>query len=142
MYRKFLSAQVIGWALALVIVLSKWYHTYGNTGLDRLLQLLSVVIAFITVLVGALLFRRRLELVKNGVLPVREKLDNYYQVAMIQWILLTAASAFCILSYLLVGNWSFPALGMALLAILGGLSPFRQKVMLQLRLSEADVTGI
>jgi hypothetical protein len=42
----------------------------------------------------------------------------------------------------ITGNWSFVALAIMLLAVFGGLNPFKQKVMLQLRLSDTDVTGL
>ncbi|GAO42179.1 hypothetical protein [Flavihumibacter petaseus] len=141
-YRRLLYAKIIFWVIALLVVGFGWVRTSNDVALDRLLQVIAVLYSFIAVMVGLLLFRRKVEGLRTTDIPVRDKLEKYYQAGMIQWILLTSAGFFCGASYLLVGNWAFPVLAIALLAIYGGLNPFKQKVLLQLRLRETDVAGI
>ncbi len=141
-YKKLLYTQIVFWVLAVLLVVAGLVRTSSYIELDRLLQLIAVLYSFAAVMVGLLLFRRRVEAIRASARGPREKLQSYNNAAMLQWILLVSANFFCGASYLLVGNWAFIALGMVLLVIYGGLNPFRQKVLLQLRLSEAEVAGL
>jgi len=141
-YRKLLSIQLFAWVIAIVVIAAGWVKPLGSVDLDRLLQVIAVLIGFGAVLVGAMLFKKKLEAVKTSGTAVREKLEAYAKAARLQWNLLIGASLFSLFSYFMVGNWAFAALGLTFLAVYGALNPFKQKVMLQLRLSEADVAGL
>ena len=141
-YRKWLSIQLFAWVIAIIGVAAGWVKPLASQDLDRLLQVIAVLAGFAGVLVGAMLFRRQLERVKEKTIPAREKLETYRQAAGRQWLMILLASLVSLLSYFLVGNWAFAGLGLTLLAIYGALNPFKQKVMLQLRLTDADVAGL
>jgi hypothetical protein len=141
-YRALLYTQIVCWVIALLLVQFKVLVPFAAESLDRLLQVIAVFYSFIAVIVGLQLFRRRLENIRQYELPARDKINQYKSASIVQWALLEGAGIFCIISYVITGNWSFVALAIMLLAVFGGLNPFKQKVMLQLRLSDTDVTGL
>lgn len=141
-YRVLLYTQIGFWILALVLIQFAVFKPVATESLDRILQVIAVFYSFIAVIVGLQLFRRRLETIKSLEIPARDKIIQYKSASVVQWALLEGAGIFCIVSYILTGNWSFLGLAIMLLAIFGGLNPFKQKVMLQLRLSDTDVAGL
>lgn len=141
-YRVLLYSQIGFWIIALLLVQFGGIKPFAAESLDRLLQVIAVFYSFIAVIVGLQLFRRRLETIKQLDIPPRDKLIQYKSASIVQWALLEGAGIFCIVCYIITGNWSFLGLAIMLLAVFGGLNPFKQKVMLQLRLNDADVTGM
>lgn len=141
-YRILLYTQIGFWILALLLIQFNVFKPVATESLDRILQVIAVFYSFIAVIVGLQLFRRRLESIKSLEIPARDKVIQYKSASIVQWALLEGAGIFCIICYILTGNWSFLGLAIMLLAIFGGLNPFKQKVMLQLRLNDADVAGL
>ncbi|ULQ51578.1 hypothetical protein [Flavihumibacter fluvii] len=141
-YRVLLYSQIGFWIIALLLIQFNIFQPFAAESLDRLLQVIAVFYSFIAVIVGLQLFRRRLESIKLLDIPARDKLIQYKSASIVQWALLEGAGIFCIICYIITGNWSFLGLAIMLLAVFGGLNPFKQKVMLQLRLSDTDVTGM
>jgi hypothetical protein len=141
-YRVLLYSQIGFWVVALLLVQFHFFLPFAAESLDRLLQVIAVFYSFIAVIVGLQLFRRRLESIKALEIPPRDKLIQYKSASIVQWALLEGAGIFCIICYIITGNWSFLGLAIMLLAVFGGLNPFKQKVMLQLRLQETDVAGM
>ncbi|MBZ5858960.1 hypothetical protein [Flavihumibacter profundi] len=141
-YRVLLYSQIGFWIIALLLVQLSIFEPFASESLDRLLQVIAVFYSFIAVIVGLQLFRRRLESIKALEIPVRDKLAQYKSASIVQWALLEGAGIFCIICYVITGNWSFLGLAIMLLAVFGGLNPFKQKVMLQLRLNDTDVAGM
>src|SRR6478609_2453369 len=130
-YRILLYTQIGFWILALLLVQFAVFKPVATESLDRILQVIAVFYSFIAFIVGLQLFRRRLESIKTLEIPPRDKIVQYRSASVVQWALLEGAGIFCIICYLLTGNWSFLGLAIMLLAIFGGLNPFKQKVMLQ-----------
>ncbi|MCG7857073.1 hypothetical protein [Flavihumibacter sp.] len=142
LYRILLYAQIGLGILGIALIQFNLLKPFASVSMDRLLQVITVIYSFAAVIVGMQLFRRRVESIRSDDNAVRTKLAAYKSAAMLQWYLLLGASVFCMVSYVITGNWSFLGLTIMILAIFGGLNPFKQKVMLQLRLSEQDVAGI
>ncbi len=142
LYRILLYAQIGLGILGIALIQFNLLKPFASVSMDRLLQVITVIYSFAAVIVGMQLFRRRVESIRSDDNAVRTKLAAYKSAAMLQWYLLLGASVFCMVSYVITGNWSFLGLTIMILAIFGGLNPFKQKVMLQLRLSDQDVAGI
>jgi len=141
-YRVLLYSQIGLLILAVLLVQFNVLKPFAAESLDRLLQVIAVFYSFAAVIVGLQLFRRRLESIKALELPARDKVNQYKSASIVQWALLEGAGIFCSISYIISGNWSFLGLAIMLLAVFGGLNPFKQKVMLQLRLNDAEVAGM
>lgn len=142
LYRTLLYAQIIMAVIAILVVQLNIIIPPADIPLDRLLQVIAVLYSFAAVIVGLQLFRRRVEALRNSQEHAREKLTGYRSASMVQWALLESASFFCSVCYIISGNWAFLGLTLTIIVIFGGLNPFKQKVMIQLRLSEQDVANI
>ncbi|KIC91113.1 hypothetical protein [Flavihumibacter sp. ZG627] len=142
LYRILLYAQIGIGILGIALIQFNLLKPIASVSVDRMLQVITVIYSFAAVIVGMQLFRRRVESIRSDDNAVRIKLAAYKSAAMLQWYLLLGASVFCMVSYVITANWSFLGLTIMILAIFGGLNPFKQKVMLQLRLSDQDVAGI
>jgi amino acid permease len=142
LYRIFLYSHIGSVIISVLIVSLGLMKPFAAVTLDRLLQVIAVLYSFLAVIVGLQLFRRRVNAIRENNQSVRDKLSQFRSGCIVQWALLTGAGFFCSISYVITGNWAFPLLAIMLMAIFGGLNPFRQKVMLQLRLSEQDVAGM
>ncbi len=141
-YRALLYGQIVFAVAIIILVQTGLFKPFASESLDRLLQVITVVYAFAAVIVGVQLFRRRLETIRNNNETPREKLAQYRSASLVQWLLLEGASIFSMISYGITGNWSFLGLTVMIIAIYGGLNPFKQKVMLQLKLNDQDIAGM
>lgn len=143
LYRVLLYVLVLFMILSFLLVQFNLIKPAVDVPTDRLLQVVAVLYCFAAVFVGLQLFRRKLERIKlSRDTTAREKLIQFKSASILQWSLMESAAIFSTLCYLLTGNWAFLALAFTLLVLFGGLNPFKHKVMIQLRLSEQDVTGL
>ena len=125
-YRVLLYSQIGFWIIALLLVQFGGIKPFAAESLDRLLQVIAVFYSFIAVIVGLQLFRRRLETIKQLEIQPRDNLIQYKSASIVQWALLEGAGIFCIVCYILTGNWSFLGLAIMFLAVFGGLNPYKQ----------------
>ncbi|ULQ55525.1 hypothetical protein KJS94_12810 [Flavihumibacter rivuli] len=142
LYNNLLWIQVGFGIASLVLVLTGLVKPLASIQLDRLLQVIAVLVSFAAVIIGIQVFRRRLEAVLAANPGPVEKVAQYRSAATFQWTLLTIAVVVSIIGYLLTANWSFLALALTLLVVYGGLNPFKSKVRLQLRLSDSDMAQL
>jgi hypothetical protein len=141
-YKTMLYVLVIGMIAVFLLVQFGLVNAMVDVPTDRLLQVVAVLYCFAAVFAALQLFKRKLERIKQSELPVREKLMQFKSASVLQWSLMESAAIFSTLCYLLTANWAFLALAFTLLVLFGGLNPFKQKVLIQLRLSEQDVAGL
>src|SRR5215471_5603064 len=132
LYKALLYSQLVFGALAVLVVQFRIINPFATEAQDRLIQVVVVIFSFAAVIIGMQLFRRKIEACRESGQGVREKLGMYKNACLVQWALLESAFIFSMASYIITGNWAFIGLAIMLLAIFGGLNPFRQKVMLQL----------
>lgn len=100
---------------------------------DKTFQLSAIAIAVIAYYSGNYLFKRKmLQLKENVNTTISEKFVQYRTTCLIQWALLEAATLFCGISFLLVGNYAFLALGGVLILWFALLAPNKTKIALQL----------
>jgi hypothetical protein len=136
-HRAMLLGQIV---FLLIVVFLKYSNRFPSTlqHLDQLLQLVALVLSFGGFFIGGVIFKKKLQQVKE-VPDLVAKVMAYRSGCMIQWALLEAASFFCILCFLLVGNYAFLALSLALLLAFAVVGPSKLKLMLQLQLSEEEL---
>lgn len=100
---------------------------------DKTFQLLAIAIAVIAYYSGNYLFKKKMSQLKENVnASITEKFVQYRTACLIQWALLEAATLFCGISFLLVGNYAFLALGGVLILWFALLAPNKTKIALQL----------
>ncbi|KYP13100.1 hypothetical protein [Flavihumibacter sp. CACIAM 22H1] len=142
LYKTLLYVLVVAMLLSFLLVQFSVIKPVLDLPTDRMLQVVAVLYCFAAVFAGLQLFRRKLEQIRANEQSPREKLAQYRAASLLQWWLMESAAIFSTICYVLTGNWAFLALAFTLLVLFGGLNPFKQKVMIQLRLSDQDVAGI
>jgi hypothetical protein len=106
---------------------------------DNLLQLIAIVFSFGGVFAGAAIFKKKVFELRESQQSISEKGAAYRTVCIKQWALLEAPALFCIICFLLVGNFAFLALAAAIMLWFALTMPSKTKIMLLLQLSEAEI---
>jgi len=105
---------------------------------DQLLQLIAVAVSFACVFIGHAVFKKKVAQARD-ISGIKEKATLFRTASIIQFALLEAAAMFCIICFLLVGNYSFIALAIAIMLWFAMNAPSKMKAMLLLRMSEEEM---
>ncbi len=111
----------------------------GYNELDKTLQVVALVLSIGGFFTGASLFKRKLQGAMTAFPDVKTKAAVYRNACIVQWAFLEGPSLFCIVCFLLVGNYAFLALSAALMLVFALTAPVKLKIMLQLQLSEEEM---
>ena len=145
------SLQIIHRALLLGLVLFAaiaFYLNYsGNfiTGLksyDQPLQVIAITLSFGGFFIGSLLFKKKMQQLKDSSPELRVKLSTYRSAAIMQWALLEGPALFAIICFLLVGNYAFLALAVVFIILFAVTAPNKTKMMLLLQLTEEEINEL
>jgi Na+/H+ antiporter NhaD/arsenite permease-like protein len=110
------------------------------TAQDRTFQLIAIVMAAAAYFIGANIFKTKLAQIRSDEnSTTQEKFIKYRTACIIQWALLEAATLFCIISFFLIGNFSFAALAVLLIILFAMQAPAKSKMALQLGINTEAV---
>jgi hypothetical protein len=138
LHKAMLLGQILFAAVVLFLKFSGSF-TFSLSCLDKTLQVFAVVISFAAFFIGSALFKKKVQQARDSALDVKIKADAYRSASVIQWALLEGASLFCIICFLLAGNYAFLALSAALLFWFALNGPSKIKIMLLLGLNEEEM---
>lgn len=110
--------------------------------LDRVLQVVALVISAGGVFAGMSFFKKKLAEVREMTGTVKEKFEVYRSACIVQWALLEGPSIFCIICFFLTGNYAFLALVVVLLFLFVMAAPSKLKIQLQMQVSEAELDDL
>jgi len=138
LHRALLSGQILFAGVAFYL------HYSGNftaslKASDKLLQVIAIVFSFGGFFIGASLFKKKMQQLKESSPTLEMKLAAYRSAAIIQWALLEGPVLFALICFMLVGNYAFLALGVVFILLFGISAPNKTKMMLLLQLSEEEV---
>ena len=138
LHRAMLLGQILFAAIAFFL---KYTNNFPSsfTQQDKLLQVIAIAISFAGFFIGSSLFKRRITQARDSLNDIKEKAGAYRSASIIQWALLEGPSLFCIICFLLVGNYAFLALSAALMLWFFLTGPSKTKAMLLLRLNEEEM---
>jgi hypothetical protein len=138
-HRAMLIGQVMFLAIAIFLKLTDSFPSDLHE-LDKTLQVVAIVLCLGGFFIGSSLFKKKIQHAVDTYPPdIKEKAVAYRSACIVQWALLEGPSLFCIICFLLVGNYAFAALAISLMLLFGLTAPVKLKVMLQLRLSEEEM---
>lgn len=138
-HRAMLLGQVIFLAIAMFLKLTDSFPADLHE-LDKTLQVVAIVLCLGGFFIGSSLFKRKIQQAVDTYPPdITQKAAAYRSASIVQWALLEGPSLFCIVCFLLVGNYAFAALAIALMLLFALTAPVKLKIMLQLRLSEQEM---
>lgn len=133
-----LLGQIIFAAMAVFLVYTQKFVS-SLSHLDQTLQIVALAVSFACFFIGSSLFRKKIQHAREVSVTVGDKAAIYRSASILQWALLEGASLFCIVCFMLVGNYAFLALAGALLLWFTLTAPSKVKIMLLLRLSENEM---
>ncbi|MDI3318676.1 hypothetical protein [Pinibacter soli] len=133
----------IGFAVVVLsIVLIAKKTISQNVQLDRALQLIALLFAIASCLIGFRLYKKRVLELRAGNLSAQEKMDGFKKASVVFWRLINIPALFCGICYVITGNFAFMALYAFLLFAFGAQNPFKSKVALLLNLSASDIAAL
>lgn len=107
--------------------------------LDQALQVIAILLSVGGFFIGSSIFKRKIQQVMDTFPDIKAKAKAYRSACILQWALLEGPSLFCIICFFLVGNYAFLALAAVLMLLFALLAPVKLKIMLQLKISEAEM---
>ena len=145
------SLQIVHRALLLGLVLFAaiaFYLNYsgnfiaGLKSYDQPLQVIAITLSFGGFFIGSLLFKKKMQQIKDSSPELRVKLSTYRSAAIMQWALLEGPALFAIICFLLVGNYAFLALAVVFIILFAVTAPNKTKMMLLLQLTEEEINEL
>ena len=145
------SLQIVHRALLLGLVLFAaiaFYLNYsgnfiaGLKSYDQPLQVIAITLSFGGFFIGSLLFKKKMQQIKDSSPELRVKLSTYRSAAIMQWALLEGPALFAIICFLLVGNYAFLALAVVFIILFAVTAPNKTKMMLLLQLTEEEMATL
>jgi len=109
---------------------------------DRLLQIIVLVITAAGFFIGSFLFKKKILAIRDMRNVPQDKFNAYRAACLTQWALLELPALFSIVCFYLVGNYAYLALVGILLLIFAMLAPTKQKVALQIGLTDEEVNNL
>lgn len=106
---------------------------------ERMFQVIAIALTAGGFFGGMNIFKRKLQEIRSMQGSNRERFAAYRTACILQWALVEGPCLFCIIGFLLTGNYAFMALAGVLILLFVMLSPTRNKVMVHLNLSEQEM---
>ena len=138
LHRAMLFGQILFMAVAFFLAYSNNFPP-SFSHLDKILQVIGVTISFAGFFIGSSVFKKKLQLARDSSAGIKTKAAAYRSAGIIQWALLEVPSLFCVICFLLTGNYAFIALAAALLFWFALQAPSKIKIMMLLRISENEM---
>lgn len=110
--------------------------------MDRPLQIAAVLLAAVGFFASTAIFKKRMQAARDGGGTAKEKFESYRAACLLQWALLEGPGLFCIIAFFLTGNYAFLALTGLLVLLMAMTGPSKEKIQLQLGLSEQEISEL
>ena len=109
-----------------------------DTSLDKVLQVMVLLVSFGSIRAGFFIFNKKLQSIPP-MAAASEKLSVYRTAAIIKWAMIEGPVLLAVISFMITRNYAFIALAFALIILFALQGPLKQKIMLQLQLTDKDV---
>ena len=107
---------------------------------EKILQVAAILFTSITLFAGIGIFKKKLALIKEDLLTeAKEKFTTYRQASMLQWSLTEAPVLVCGICYIMTGKMAFLALAALPFLFFVMQAPVKNKVIMKLEISEAEL---
>jgi hypothetical protein len=141
-HKALMAGQILFVSVCAYLVYSQSVVPVVSKELDRVLQVVALVLTAGGIFAGMSLFKKKLIQIREMQTAAKEKFNLYRSTCIVQWALLEGPSIFCIICFFLTGNYAFLALVVVVLFLFAMTAPSKQKVLLQLQISEAELDDL
>ena len=111
----------------------------GNGSLDRILQIVALLVAGILLMIGFRLFRKKIIAIHQSSDSAEKKLDQYRSACISWWALVEIPGIVAIICFILTSNYAFFALACFHIIVLAFFIPRKDNIILLLKLSIDEV---
>jgi Ni,Fe-hydrogenase I cytochrome b subunit len=139
-HRALLTGLLLFSIVAFYLVYSKTFAD-GFQELDKILQVIAIVLSAGGFYIGTVLFKKKLAEAKE-LQTGMPKFAHYRAACILQWALIEGPCLFVIVSFLLTGNYAFLALAVVLMLLFTMMAPSKLKIAFQLQLSEQEIAEL
>ena len=140
-HKALMTGQILFAAVCIYLIYSKTILPSANE-LDKILQVVALIVTTGGVFAGISFFKKQLLQIREMQTGAKEKFDQYRKACIGQWALLEGPSIFCIICYFITANYAFLGLVLILLFLFAMMAPSKQKILLQLQISESELDDL
>jgi ABC-type xylose transport system permease subunit len=140
-HKVLLVGQILFIAICFFLVSAKMMEPVEEE-LDRIFQVVALVISGAGFFVGVTLFKKKILLLRNMEADAKEKFSLYRAACIFQWALMEAPCLFCIVCFFLTGNYAFVALAAVLILLFAMQAPSKVKIAFHLGLRDDELEDL
>jgi len=141
-HKAMLLGQLIFGTICFYLVYTKAVSINPLDELDKVLQVIAIILSVAGYLIGNVLFKKKLIIAKNLNTGATEKFALYQAASILQWALIEGPSLFSIICFFLTNNYAFLALAAALVLLFTMMVPSKTKIAFQLAISEDELGAL
>jgi len=140
-HKVLLAGQVLFTVVSFFLVSAKMLDPVPEE-LDRIFQVIALVLSAAGFFVGATLFKNKILMLRNMEAGAKEKFSLYRAACIFQWALMEAPCLFCIVCFFLTGNYAFVALASVLILLFAMQAPSKVKIGFHLGLHDDELEDL
>jgi hypothetical protein len=136
-------AMLLGMVLFSAIVFFLNYSGNFSPALkeyDKILQVISILLALAGFSLGNFLFKKKILQLRQSANDLKTKQSAFYAASILQWALIEGPALFAVTCFLLVGNYAFLALAVALMLLFAVNAPTKIKIAMLLQMNEEEIS--
>src|SRR5262245_44691006 len=123
-----LGIAMIAFAFVALFVQKKGIATDKDEFLERILQVVCVIVSVASLLIGFNLFKRRMIAARNSPEPGEKRMALYLTACVTWWAMIEGPGLLAIVAYFLTGNLAFMALAIFHITTLIAFMPRKQNI--------------
>jgi hypothetical protein len=110
-----------------------------DPSMERILQVVSVIVSLSSVVAGFNIFKRRIILARNSGEPGKKRMSKYQAACITWWAMIEWPGVLAIVGYMLTGNFAFFAMALFHIVILLAFMPRKDNIVVLLQLNSTEV---
>lgn len=138
---KAMMLGMLAFAVVVIFIVIRRGGPGVNPSLDKPLQVVALLVSVSGTAAGFMLFKKRLQAIP-AMDTAKNRLAAYRAAALLRWGLIEMPVLLSIICFMLIGNYAFLALAIALLFVFAAVRPSTQVIIYQLQLTEAEVKDL
>ena len=109
---------------------------------ERILEVIGIMLSAAGFFAGTTIFKKKMAQARDMQGSAKEKFTLFWSACIIQWVLIEGPCIINGVFFFLTGNYAFLALAAALIIFFFLMAPTKDKALLQLGLSEQELTDL
>ncbi len=136
-----LIGQIVFAVIVLAMINSRYWQP-AHQDMDSIFQVVAIALAAAGFFLGTRKFKKALQQIREDNGTAVQKFEKYRAASILLWAMIEGPAIFCIVCFLLTGNYAFIALAGVLIFLFFIFGPNRQKLSMFLGLSEEEINNL